>query len=313
MPGSSPGFLHHGVNAAGELVAIDAVARGRTRLGCPYCSTALIAKKGRVLAPHFAHDGPTCRESRERGAASVPLYDDFESFDSLERADLRLCARLGAGPINHTALRGWRRDALARLLEAGLIEEVPRGQRWVNGVGSHRHSAWGQQVVAAMRRRLTLAQLARVQQHAALHKLARLERSACSGKPDDATDLRLYCAQLARLFSLQLYLLRVQMEGGELHKIGVTARPVEERLPEVRRDLREHLGEVELELAGSWRHRGSLEPYFKRLFARRALRIGPLTEYFSFDAYRKPLAQLAQLDEVLEPRLLELLAAAKQT
>ena len=102
------------MDAAGELVAVEAVERGRTALVCPYCATGLIARKGRILAPHFAHDGATCRESHERAAGRVPFYDDFATLEPLERADLRLCAELLGYEINHTSLRGWRRAALAR-------------------------------------------------------------------------------------------------------------------------------------------------------------------------------------------------------
>jgi hypothetical protein len=296
-------FLHHGVNADGALVPVEEVERGRTALVCPYCARGLIARKGRVLAPHFAHHGPTCRESHERAAARIPLYDDFTTLEPLGRADLRLCAQLLGYAINHTSLRGWRRSALARLVDARLIEEVPRGERWVNGVGSHRHTSWGEQVAAATCYRLALNELASVQERAALEKLDRLEDVARSGDERDAMDLRMYRAQLARVFSLDLYLLRVRSDRGPLHKIGVTARPVEERLPEIRRDLEAHLGAVKLDVEGRWPKRGSLELYFKRVFRRRQIRMGSLTEYFSFDGYRRPFTQLAKLDSALSPRL----------
>lgn len=300
-------FLHHGVDAAGELVAVEAVERGRTALVCPYCATGLIAKKGRVLAPHFAHDGATCRDSHERSAARIPLYDDFATLEPLDRADLRLCGQLLRGSINHTSLRGWRRGSLARLVDAGLIEEVPRGQRWVNGIGSHRHTAWGEQIAGATRYRLGLNDLAGVQERAALEKLDRLAEVARDGDERHAMDVRLYRAQLARLFSLDLYLLRVRADRANLHKIGVTGRDVEERLPEIRKDLEAHFGKVELEVDGHWPNRGSLELYFKRVFTRRQVRIGSLTEYFSFDGYRKPFSLLEKLDSVLSPRLQALL------
>jgi hypothetical protein len=300
-------FLQHGVAATGELVAIEAVERGRTALACPYCATRLLAKKGPVLAPHFAHEGATCRDSRERAAAFVPFHDDFSTLEPLGRADLRLCAQLLQRPINHTSLRGWRRSALARLVDAGLIEEVPRGERWVNGIGSHRHTAWGEQIAGATRYRLTLNDLARVQERAALEKLDRLEDVARNGDERHSMDVRLYRAQLARLFSLDLYLLRVRVDHAQLHKIGVTARDLEERLPEIRQDLGAHFRDVEVEVEGRWANRGSVELYFKRVFARRQVRIGSLTEYFSFDGYRRPFSLLAKLDSALSPRLQALL------
>jgi hypothetical protein len=296
-------FLQHGVDAHNELVSIDAVPRGRGCLACPYCATGLIAKKGRVLVPHFAHDGATCRESSESSAARIPLYDDFATLEPLARADLRLCAQLLRQTINHTSLRGWRRASLGRLLEAGLLEEVPRGERWVNGVGSHRHTEWGEQIAAATRYKLGLRELALVQERAALEKLEKLEREALDGEAARATDLRLYRAQLARLLSLDLYFLRVTADRARLHKIGVTARPIDERIPEIKTDLAEHFSSIEIEVEGVWPGRGSLELYFKRVFAGRQVRLGRLTEYFSFDGYARPFKLLSKLDGAPAPRL----------
>lgn len=285
-------------------MGIDQVARGRTPLACPYCRTPLIAKKGRILSPHFAHDGPTCRESAERHAARIPFYDELETLGPLGRSDLKLSAALVGQTINETSFRGWRRAALRRLIEAEILEEVSRGERWVNGIGSHRHSAWGTLVVRAFRGRLTLAELGSVQERAVLQKLADLERRAA--EPRDVavvTDLRLYRAQLARVVSLDLYLIRAELDGRVLHKIGVTARSVDERLPEIRADLAEHFDQIDLDVQGVWQRRGSLELYFKRLFASRRVRIGTLTEYFSFDErasggklHRRPLTMLAKLE-----------------
>ena len=306
-------FLRHGLGEGNALVGIDQVESGRTALGCPYCATPLIAKKGRVLVPHFAHDGPTCRESVDRLASHVPFYDDLDTVPGLERSDLRLCASLLRTPINVTSFRGWRRASLARLLGAGLLEEVPRGQRWVNGLGSHRHTDWGTKIAGAVRGRLTLSALATVQERAMIEKLDRLETEA-GADPTAATDLDLYRAQLGRVLSLHLYLLEITADGRVLHKIGVTSRGVEERLVEVRGDLSRHFDEIDLNVSGVWPHRGSLELYFKRLFARRRTRIGTLTEYFNFEErssagtpYRRPFTMLAKLEAwALPPRLVQL-------
>jgi hypothetical protein len=311
-------FLRHGVDSQDRLVGIGEVPSGRAALACPYCAMGLVAKKGRVLAPHFAHDGETCRESAERHAARVPLYDDFETLEPLGRADLRLCRSLCGQMINHTSLRGWRRTALHRLVDAGLLEEVPRGQRWVNGVGSHRHTAWGESVVSATRHRLTLAAMAGVQARAALAKLDMLEaRASQRASPLAAVDLRLYRAGLARLLSHDLYLLEVHVDRKVLHKIGVTARGIDERLAEIRGALSTHFSRVDLRVHGVWPHRGSLELYFKQRFARKRADVGSWTEYFEFDArpsggrlYRPPFAMLSELESVaLAPRLVDLLEA----
>jgi|SRR5579859_2107195 len=71
-------FLEYGVSQQGELVYIGQVARGATRLTCPYCGSALIAKKGPIKVPHFAHSGETCRQVlRDPEAIALPAYDNF--------------------------------------------------------------------------------------------------------------------------------------------------------------------------------------------------------------------------------------------
>ena len=78
------------------------------------------------------------------------------------------------------------------------------------------------------------------------------------------TDLRLYRAQWRRILSLTLYFLEIN--GGELHKIGVTTRPIEERVAEIAADLRPHLGNVKIDVVGTWSHRGNVELYFKHRY-----------------------------------------------
>jgi hypothetical protein len=167
--------------------------------------------------------------------------------------------------INATSLRGRRRRSLERLIEAGLIEEVPAGQRWVNGVGSHRHSERGLLVARAIALELSLPQFAELQRTLIQTRREQLERAAEVAEPPSAAiDLRLYRAQLERLDALALYLLAVRADRRALHKIGGTSRPIDERLAEVRGDLAQHFDHAELVVAGLWPGRGSVEHYFKR-------------------------------------------------
>src|SRR5688500_1073452 len=88
-------FLAYGVNENGELVHIDTAPRGRTALKCPYCGVPLVAKKGNINAPHFAHDGPTCAASISENAA-LPAFDKFDlHLPPKVLADLKAFARDG--------------------------------------------------------------------------------------------------------------------------------------------------------------------------------------------------------------------------
>ncbi len=76
-------WLRYGVDAENKLVEVENVPSGRTNLRCPYCASALIAKKGKVKEHHFAHDGETCNLIIKREPCdipSLPLYDAFNIF-----------------------------------------------------------------------------------------------------------------------------------------------------------------------------------------------------------------------------------------
>ncbi|MBW4458598.1 MAG: hypothetical protein KME55_41945 [Nostoc indistinguendum CM1-VF10] len=58
-----------------------------------------------------------------------------------------------------------------------------------------------------------------------------------SDKSYRLTDKTLYRAQIQRILSYTLYFLEIQTNIGTLHKIGVTARPIQQRLTEIETDL----------------------------------------------------------------------------
>jgi len=74
-------FLRYGIDGDNQFIYIDQVSRGRTALKCPYCGVGLIARKGQIKIPHFAHDGPTCAAvGRDPDAISLPAYDSFNLY-----------------------------------------------------------------------------------------------------------------------------------------------------------------------------------------------------------------------------------------
>ena len=76
-------WLRYGVNANNQLIEIQDVTSGKTNLICPYCSKALIAKKGLIKEHHFAHSGETCNlvfKREPRDIPRLPLYDAFNIF-----------------------------------------------------------------------------------------------------------------------------------------------------------------------------------------------------------------------------------------
>lgn len=271
-------FLEYGVDDNGALVRIDGVGRGRTGLKCPYCGGPLLAKKGEIKAPHFAHEGDTCAASVS-GNASLPAYDSFElHIPGKVLNDLRRFAS-----DDDYGVRTWK------LKEYDLIE--------VNYQGNFELTKKGKIPLG----QLSLGLFSEYQDAALLEKHERLEaaaRQAHKGAAADPstmpdylmrlTDLRLYRAQWRRLLQSTLYFIEVNHTSKEwgvpFYKIGVSTRDMSARLAEIEKDLAPHLGPVTLKVLDTWPYRGGIEPYFKHRYQKNQRKLGTLTEYFLFNA-----------------------------
>ncbi len=127
--------------------------------------------------------------------------------------------------------------------------------------------------------------------------------------PERFADLRIYRALLKRILLNNLYFLQIKAGRKLLHKIGVTKRPIEERVMEVHRDLAVHYKQVDIQVLGVWKHRGNVELYFKHRYKDFNYRIGSLTEYFKLTDVEAVWADLRQMPpKVLEPVELDVLS-----
>jgi hypothetical protein len=269
-------FLEYGVDDHGELVYIDAVSRGRTALMCPYCGVPLVAKKGQIKAPHFAHESATCAASVS-GYATLPAFDRFDLH--LPAKILSQLRRFASG--HPGGLQLWK------LRDYGLIEKNDKGRFELTKRGQ---IPLGHLSLAPF---LDYQETAFVDRHRELEAEARTasalniaDGSQISERHMRLTDLRLYRAQWRRLLQSTLYFIEVTHTSeswpSPLYKIGVTTRDLGVRCAEIERDLRPHLGAVTLTILDSWPHRGSAEFYFKHRYQKQQYRIGHLTEYFLF-------------------------------
>jgi hypothetical protein len=113
---------------------------------------------------------------------------------------------------------------------------------------------------------------------------------------------------LKRILESNLYFLEIKAGRKLLHKIGVTKRPIEERVMEVHRDLAGHYKQVDIQVLGVWKHRGNVELYFKHRYQDFNYRIGSLTEYFQLADVETVWDDLRQMKpKVLEPVELDVL------
>ncbi len=154
---------------------------------------------------------------------------------------------------------------------------------------------------------LPLALFNQVQEPLLLSELMKLEGSVeiaeaagLSCLEERRADWLIYRAQLRRILVNSLYFFEVKADGKCFYKIGITTRPIKERIAEVQRDVRAHYSDVALSLLGLWEHRGNVELYFKHRYQPFNYRIGKLTEYFAFPNVKAVLNDLYGM----EPKVL---------
>jgi hypothetical protein len=239
-------WLAYGVDAHQGLVAIDDVPRGKSPLRCPYCGGPLTAKKGRITQHHFAHTDDTCRAvARESDLPTLPLYDNFHlHLSGRELADLQ---------------RYWHTYGVpGRSVPVGDHHPLVRREllvwnRW-RGRGGYEFTKLGQIPVGALSLRLFAA----VQEPLIMQRLAQLETTATTAWQgqlptweQDLIDLRIYRAQLQRVLAVSLYFCAVRTAQAVYYKIGVTGRPIDERVAEIRQELCAHLPAVTVTVLGA--------------------------------------------------------------
>jgi hypothetical protein len=218
---------------------------------------------------------------------SLPLYDNFnielkgEELEQLKVLWKEYGAQKRSIPKDLVNFR-WQLK--------GLLEK--------EGAGSYQFTDLGKIPVGA----LPLALFNRVQEPLLLSELMKLEGSVeiaeaagLSCLEERRADLLIYRAQLRRILVNALYFLEVKADGNTFYKIGITARPIEERIAEVQRDVRAHYSDVAINLLGLCEHRGNVELYFKHRYKTFNYRIGKLTEYFQFPNLKVVLQDLYEM------------------
>ena len=288
-------FLTHGLNEHDELVPVEDVSSGRVPLTCPYCGQSLIARKGRVLAWHFAHDGETCREVAQGSEwIEVPFVDRF---------DLGLSKRIFE---SLTAVRNALPYGNPRTLESLGYAEFNQWAR--GGRGDWQLTQLGKIPFGDA----TLSAFAEIQRENIAQKhewlFSAVELAARYDHLDyltAVTDLRLYRAQLARLLAASLYLMEVTAgDGRKLYKIGLTGRGAAHRAVEVQAALRPFLGAVKVRPLRVLAGRGLVERYALHRWRECCHPIGKMGEFFEFEDRRHVLAEFTRLGD-LDPTELE--------
>jgi len=79
-----------------------------------------------------------------------------------------------------------------------------------------------------------------------------------------------------------LYFIEVKADHEKFYKIGLTSRVLSKRLKEIEQDLKKHYLNIQLKPLFQLKGFAFLETFFKHKYAKQQLKIGQLTEYFSF-------------------------------
>ena len=234
-----------------------------------------------------------------RDFPALPLYDNFNiQLSGFELEELKVFWK------NY----GMRNEGIFVKPSFKLI--LSKLLAWNEG-GFYEFTQLGKIPVGALSLRL----FNEVQEPKLLSKLVKLEQAAERAKlmnsqyfPERWADFRIYRAQLKRILLSNLYFLQIKAGRKLLHKIGVTKRPIEERVMEVHRDLAAHYKRVDIQVNGVWKHRGNVELYFKHRYKDFNYRIGSLTEYFQFTDIDQVWDDLRQMQpKVLAPVELDVL------
>ena len=292
-------WLKYGVSADNALISIEDVPSGKTNLTCLYCGGALTAKKGEITEHHFAHTGESCYPVAKKQVPTLPLYDNFNiELSGKELEELKVFWKNYGIRDYEICVKPSLKLILSKLLT------------W-NERGCYEFTSLGKIPVGA----LSLSLFNEVQEPLLLKKLTELDQAAERARlinsrhlPERMADLRIYRAQYQRILENKLYFLEIKVGKKLLHKIGITKRPIAERVAEILIDLASHYKSVEIQVLGTWEHRGNVELYFKHRYQKFNYRIGTLTEYFKFTDVELVLDDLQQMKpKVLEPVELGLL------
>lgn len=311
-------FLTIGKNGSGQWVSVDEVSSGKTDLFCPFCSVALIAKKGKIKQHHFAHAGDTCNQSIEAAKHSqIPTIDTFELLDPDERKYLERRSR-----YPHREIFRWTgmQEAIKRLEAMNLIEiherqspELAAVKRNLEALGDDYLDKHGQPTPKLKRLLQALSPITDIEinwnkkegiesttisrdylrnslkhqsslsglESAQRYWLDAFYRRQSFAYPEHVA----YLTEKIKAYNSQsLYLMAFSGDfaGAEMSfiKIGMTSREPGERLQEVITSLKPHGHNIKGEVVLSVPHLGRLEKLLHHRYEHLSVAIGSFREFF---------------------------------
>lgn len=284
-------FLTYGRDASDTLIHIsDAPSGNACNLVCPFCAMPLTARKGDIMGHHFAHQHDSCRSVWASTDTFIPSYEGYYLMGlskHQQRATHEIAQQYGWHSFYADEINQMRLQSLIAQNMLALVRYQPDERERMRDVAQLTDKA------KAFLCQFSLTEFTQFMR-------AEIERSrqrlAAETDPEYQVALAMLENEIHRLNHTTLYFLRIETTQGCLHKIGITIRPIEQRLSEIRDDLQRQQREV-IQITPLYQLIGVayIEGYFKAKYAAQQVEMGAATEYFTLDDM---VAIISELDEL---------------
>lgn len=293
----------------GKFIHISEVSSGRAEVLCPYCHNKLIAKKGRIKRHHFAHDGIGCTQHFSAnffdlaGRLPTKLALSVYATQKLTKIE-QFYQQLIAGKEGLDRQKNEEQVAAikAKLVElkaaqtiTNTTEIIEQIDRFVNhkiapfpDFHTLRSETFNEGYTDG-KRTCTISEIKEDKYEffypkifqKAVAFLHNYHQKTYSEK-EIVYKLALFEKDLAYFQQFNLYFLEVVVDHQKIYKIGLTSRPLNTRIKEIEQALKAFY--LTIEITVLFQHKGVafLETFFKNKYANKQVKIGQLTEYFSF-------------------------------
>jgi len=303
-------FLPYG-RKDGHLIHISEVESGVSDLRCPYCEGNLIAKKGKKMAHHFAHTQKSCWSNsdydffalKEKNKQYLSLLDyAIQKQKEVNRQIQKLNKKVGFFQKNHEKIQQNIKkiaDALksistqnnaAKVALQALKNHLNDESQMPPQLYKIRHSTLfsytdGKEKVHINKLTPNHQYFYPTYYHYPLQSLKNYHSNLQQLKTAK-TQLQLYEQDKFWFEQFKLYCLEIRTgEYAVFYKIGLSSRPLEQRIKEIERVLSQHFPVVKIKVLLALEKVAFLESFFKQKYRNSRYALANFTEYFQFESF----------------------------
>jgi len=296
----------------GHLIHISEVERGATDLRCPYCQAELLAKKGKVMTHHFAHRTKSCWSSSGNDffglKHQMDSHQELHQYAKRAKQNIRnnlekLHKSLANEQQKQTQIQTQMKKMWESLATIGQQNEAAKSAKSVirdylnnefapfpdltnirhpslfsytdgttkihyNQLDSEKHQPFYPSFYH-------FPLLALKQYHSNRHQILELKEK-----------LDLYQKDREWFERFQLYFLEIKVsEQAVFYKIGLTSRPLQQRISEIENSLEKLFGRPQIKVLYELPNIAFLERFFKQKYRMYRYDLEQFTEYFLLEAY----------------------------